>query len=96
MFDFMKNKQIIAIIAQKFDVDKNENHVVKFSDQKSAADNEKNDVMKKNKTIANTKLDFDHFKSAFENIVLKISNERFYRFDDFLIDDVLRRRSHSN
>ena len=95
-FDSMKNKHVIAIIAQKFDVDKNENRVVKFNDQKFAVDSEKDDVMKKNKTIANTEFDFDYFKFASENQIFKISNERFYRFDDFLIDDVLRRRFHSN
>ena len=95
-FDSMKNKHVIAIIAQKFDVDKNENRVVKFNDQKFAVDSEKDDVMKKNKTIANTEFDFDYFKFASENQIFKISNERFYRFDDFLIDDVLHRRFHSS
>ena len=95
-FDSMKNKHVIAIIAQKFDVDKDENRVVKFSDQEFVADSERDDIMKKDKIIANIESDFDYFKSAFENVIFKISNERFYRFDDFLIDDVLRRRFHSS
>ena len=93
--DSMKDKQVTATIAQESGVGKDGDHVVRLSGQEFAADSEGDDAMKKNKTIASTEPDFGHLKSASGNIVLKISDERLYRFDGSLIDDVLRRRPHS-